>query len=218
MFIDHYLTPYDLRLFSCRGIVNALHLALQTRYGGVVGTDLPNILLLDPYPDLITNAIIRTGSSLLVLYATQKLSAESMVAMFQVVLAALEVLANISYIAAEAIPLLKERFESAGVDRDASFKEDALHEAAVSVTAPLDQGLFDAEVLRQFEQYGTDPFLVDRIVEQSDDHVSLVPLPTDESDHFGLEALSHDWTFDVSVWPFPLQVPSSPSFLLRFFN
>ena len=83
-------------------------------------------------------------------------------------IAALEVLANISHTASEAIPLLKEKFVASGIHQIAAFRNDALHNAAVSVTAPIDQGFFDADVVRELEQQTADLFLVDQIVERSD--------------------------------------------------
>ena len=197
VFIDQNFSPYDLRLCACRSIINALNLALQTRS---IGTDSPelNILLLDPYPDLMTNAIIRTGSSLFVLYSSQKLPSENVITMFRVVISALEVLAQISHTASEAIPLLKQRFEASGIDQDPATANDILHNANVLLATTLDEGFFDAEVMRELEQQVTDPSLVDRNVEQDGN----IPNPlhfAEELDPCDVEFLSRDWTLDVKA-------------------
>ena len=116
----------------------------------------------------MANAMIRTGSSLFILYEMQKLTLESMTAMFAVVIAALEVLANISHTASQAIPLLKQKFVTSGIDQTATFRDDALHKAAVSVIAPMDPEFIDAEVFRELEKQAADPFLVDQTVGWAD--------------------------------------------------
>ncbi|KIW95583.1 uncharacterized protein Z519_04168 [Cladophialophora bantiana CBS 173.52] len=196
VFIDQNTTPYDLRLCACRSIIIALNLALQTRYLGTDNVVRPNILLLDPYPDLMTNAIIRTGSSIFTLYNMQKLTTESALTMFAVVISALEVLAEISYTASAAIPLLKQRFEGSGIDRNAIFNNDVLHQAAASVSAAVDKDLFDADVLRQLEQQATDQSWIDRVVQQSEESPAPLQLP-EEMEPIDLELFSRDWTFDV---------------------
>ncbi|EXJ66805.1 uncharacterized protein A1O5_10000 [Cladophialophora psammophila CBS 110553] len=196
VFIDQNTTPYDLRLCACRSIIIALNLALQTRYLGTDNVVRPNILLLDPYPDLMANAIIRTGSSIFILYNMQKLTTESALTMFAVVISALEVLAEISYTASAAIPLLKQRFEGSGIDRNAIFNNDVLHQAAASVSAAVDKDLFDADVLQQLEQQATDHAWIDRVVQQSEESPAPLQL-SEEMEPIDLELFSRDWTFDV---------------------
>ena len=144
IFIDRYYTTYDLRLCACRTIVTALKVALQTE-----GTH--NILLLDPHPELMTNAIVRTGSSILLLHRMQKMSIDTTLTMCSVVLKALEVLSNISHTASTAIPQLKREVDEIGVDHSAAFQTDDLH-AAVSVTSEVGQRIFQNHVLRYLEQ------------------------------------------------------------------
>lgn len=168
VFIDQNFTPYDLRLCACRSIVNALNLALQTRSLGGDGSPGISILLLDPHPDLMANAMIRTGSSLFILHEMQRLTSESLTAMFTVVIAALDVLAKISHTASEAIPLLKQKFETCAIEQTATFRDDALYKAAVSVTATIDPVSMDREVLRELEKLAADPFLADQTVGWAD--------------------------------------------------
>ncbi len=88
--------------------------------------------------------------------------------MFAVVIAALEILANISHTASEAIPLLKRKCVASGIDQIVAFQDNALHDAAVSVTAPIDPGIFDPEVVRELEEQAADPLLIDRTVGWAD--------------------------------------------------
>ena len=198
VFIDHNLSPYDLRLCACRSIINTLSLALQTTALGANDSPTLNILLLDPYPDLMTNHIICTGSSLFTLYTMQKLTQENVTAMFAVVIAALEVLAEISHTASEAIPLLKQKFAGSGIDHTADFQNNELHHAAVSMSTPEEQGLFDAEAVRQLEQQATDAFLVDQFLKGSENGLRSDQLPN-ELDSCDLDSLSQDWVFGVCV-------------------
>ncbi|KAK4504532.1 hypothetical protein PRZ48_005448 [Zasmidium cellare] len=149
IFIDRYYTPYDLRLCVCRSIITALKVALQTE-----GTH--NILLLDPHPELITNAIIRTGSSMLLLHRMQKMSFDTTVTMFSVVPTALKVLSNISYTALTAIPRLRQEVNEVGLDYSVAFKRDDLH-AAVSVTMETGQSVFQKHMLPYLEQQVATP-------------------------------------------------------------
>ena len=198
VFIDQNLSPYDLRLCACRSIINTLNLALQTKSLGTSDSLALNILLLDPYPDLMTNHIICTGSSLFILYTMQKLTQENVIAMFAVVIAALEVLAEISHTASEAIPLLKQKFAVPGIDLTAAFQNDALQPAAFSMSTPEKQGLFDAEAVRQLEQQATDAFLVDQFLEGSENGPRSDQSPI-ELDSCDLDSLSQDWVFGVCV-------------------
>ncbi len=198
VFIDENLNPYDLRLCACRTIIIALNLALQTTIPGANGSGMLNILLLDPYPDLLTNAIIRTGSSLFLLYKAQKLTPENVITMFSVVIAALEVLSNISHIASEAIPLLQQRLSASGIDQTTAFKHDVIHHAAVSVAAPLDHELFETEVIRELEHYAGNTLLSEQAVEQAGDDIGLDQC-TDDFEQFDLDFVSQNWSFDVRL-------------------
>ena len=201
VFIDENLNPYDLRLCATRAIIIALNLALQTSILGTDGSTIMNVLVLDPYPDLLTNAIVRTGSSLFILCSAQKLTTENMMTMFPVVISALKVLANLSHTASEAIPLLQQKFATSGIDQTTLFKNDVLHQAAVSVAAPLDHKLFDAEVLRELEQQAANSISSENNTGESD-NASKISQYVDAFDRFDLDFLSQDWTFDVSteIW------------------
>ena len=190
------LSPYDLRVCACRCIVNAVNLALQT---GSSDTGLPSVLLLDPYPDHMANALIRTGSSLFQLYNTQMLTYENLNNMFSVVIAGLEVLAEVSYTASAATPLLKQKFVESGVGQIDAFQSDAFYHSAFSVTSPVDRQLFDADVVRELEEQATNPSLLDKTVEQNESNVFLSSLFSQEIQPTELDFLSHDWTFDVRI-------------------
>ena len=199
VFIDENLNPYDLRLCATRAIIIAVNLALQTSMVGANGkSTMMNVLVLDPYPDILTNAIVRTGSSLFLLYNAQKLTTENVMTMFPVVISALKVLADLSYTASEAIPLLQQKFAASGIDQAAFFETDILHQAAVSVAAPLGQEVFDAEVLRELEKNAaTSAFKVNNPGERD-----VAPRTDQEYDSFDqsdFDFLSQDWTFDVST-------------------
>ncbi|KIV93137.1 hypothetical protein PV10_04375 [Exophiala mesophila] len=147
-FIDHNFSPYDLRLCACRSIINALIQALRTDDPKSKNPRGFNILLLDPYPDLITNAIIRTGSALIVLYEMQKLCEDNLSTMFSVVIVALETLAKISHTASEAIPLLRQKYSRTSIGQSKSTIDPSHHLNAFSL-ASIDSGLVDGDSLQQ---------------------------------------------------------------------
>ena len=188
VFIDQNFSPYDLRLCACRSIINALNLALQAN--SPKSDDPPgfNILLLDPYPDMMTNAIIRTGSSLIFLYEMQKLCQENVTTMFSVVIAALETLAKISHTAAEAIPLLKQKYTASCIEQAKAIADVTPNLNAFSVAA-IDPEGFDSEVMKDLERQATDPSFVESVVEQFDDGQGSPTFP-DELAPDELETLS----------------------------
>lgn len=185
VFIDQNFSPYDLRLCACRSIINALNLALQTQ--SFKSKDHPgfDILLLDPYPDMMTHAIIRTGSSLLVLYEMQKLCQENVTAMFSVVVAALETLARISHTAAEAIPLLKRKYTASYLEQAMAIPDVTSQLNAFSVAVIAPEG-FDSEVIEV-----SDASFDDSIVAEFDSGQDSSSFP-DELAPDELESLSLD--------------------------
>lgn len=189
VFIDQNFSPYDLRLCACRSIINALNLALQTNSPG--SNDPPgfNILLLDPHPDLMTNAIIRAGSSLFILYEIQKLTQENVTTMFAVVIAALETLAKISHTAAEALPLLQKKY-AAFMDRAMAVSDATPHLNAFSV-ATVDPESFDVEAAEHVEWQATGLSFLDLVVEQYEDGQGSPSFPA-ELAPAELESLSLD--------------------------
>ena len=195
VFIDQSFSPYDLRLCACRSIVNALNLALQTPYSKTNGWPGSHTLLLDPHPDHMTNAMIRTGSSLCILYTMQKLTQENVNAMFAVVIAALKVLSEVSHIASEAIPLLEQKLAQSGIHQAACLGDDTARHASISKPSLVD---FDAEAVRELEQLAQDPFLVDLLVAGSDDSSGSDYLQY-EMEPSDLDILLPDWISEVCV-------------------
>lgn len=190
VFIDQTLNPYDLRLCACRNIINALNLAFQTNSPNSNHPPGFNILLLDPYPDLLTNAIIRTASSLLLLYEMQKLCQENAATMFSVVIAALETLAKISHTAAEAIPLLKQKSTTTFIEQTMGSTTATPRLEDFSLAA-IDPDVFDTELINDLEQPATSPFFRDSSHEQFDDGQDSPSFP-DELAPDELESLSLD--------------------------
>lgn len=197
VFIDENLNPYDLRLCATRAIIIAVNLALQTSIVDTDGSTTMNVLVLDPYPDLLTNAIVRTGSSLFLLYKAQKLTTENVMTMFPVVISGLKVLADLSYTASEAIPLLQQKFATSGIDQAAFLRNDVLHQAALSVAAPVDRDVFDAVVLRELEQQAATSTLKGNDRGEGDTSPRS-DQELDPFDQFDLDFL----TFDVSAKKF----------------
>lgn len=104
-----------------------------------------NVLLLDPHPELMVNAIVRTGCSVFVLHEAHKLTVENTIRMFSTVISALEVLANICHTAVEAIPLLQNKMTASGINLQQTSPNDILDHAMVSMTGVGDYDLFRSE-------------------------------------------------------------------------
>lgn len=196
VFTDNDLSPYDLRLCACRSIVNAVNLAL---HAGSIETGLPSVLLLDPYPDLMVSALIPTGSSLFQLYNMQMLTHETLKRMFPMVIAGLDILAEISYIASAGASLLKQKFVETGLGKIDESQNDALYHAVFSLTSFVNRDLFDAGVVQELEQQAANPSLVDKTVEQNESNIFLPSLFMEEIQPNELDFLSNDWAFDVSL-------------------
>jgi hypothetical protein len=148
-----------------------------------------SILLLDPHPDLMTNAITRAGSSLFILYERQKLTQENVTAMYNVVIAALETLAKISHIAAEAIPLLQKKY-AAFIDRAMTTSEVTPQLNAFSV-AVFDSDGADFDGFQSFEKQSSSLSFVDFTVEQFENGQDSSSFP-DKLAPIELESLAAD--------------------------
>jgi hypothetical protein len=203
VFTDIDSNPYSLRLCACRNIVNAVSLAMRTDFSQHdEGPGLPSILLLDPYPDYMTAALVRTGSSLFPLHAKQQISSQSVMSMFSTVIAALEILGEISHLAVEAIPLLRAKYAESEIGQIASSnnrqQNDVFYQAALSVASPIDENLFNAGIVAELEQQANNPGLVDTSVIQTETNLLLSSFLTDEIEHVNLDLFSQEWTLDVS--------------------
>lgn len=198
-FTDVDSNPYSLRLCACRNIVNAVSLAMRTGFSQDEGLGLPSILLLDPYPDYMTGALARTGSSLFQLHAKQQISAQSVISMFSTVIAALEILSEISHLAVEAIPLLRQKFSESGIGQVSNRQNDVFYQAALSVASPVDENLFDSGLVAELEEQASNPGLVEKTVIQTESNMLLSSFLTDDIGLVDLDFLSQEWTLDVST-------------------
>lgn len=190
-FTDNSSKPYDLRLCACLRIVNAVNVALQT---DVAEEDPTSILLLDPYPDQMVNALIRTGSSLFQLYAAGKLNYSNLKRLFTVVINALEILSEISYHAAAAVPLLRQKFFDSSVHQSSPAPRDPIHQAALLADEMLDAGL-----VHELEQQAIDPTLVPKTIERNESNIFMSSFLSEEVQLTASDYLSHTWDFDVSA-------------------
>lgn len=196
VYTDKDLSPYDLRLCACRSIVNAVNLALHT---GSSETSYPSVLLLDPYPDHMANALIRTGSSLFQLFNTQVLSFENFKQMYSVAISGLEILAEVSGTASVAAPVLRQRLAESRIRQIGTFETDTLP-AAFSISLPVNGELFDTDLVKELEQQAADPSLVDKTVEQNEMNTSMTSLLCGEIQPGEVDFLSHDWTLEVRIY------------------
>ncbi|KAJ9612974.1 hypothetical protein H2200_002915 [Cladophialophora chaetospira] len=196
VFTDADSNPYSLRLCSCRNIVNAVSLAMRTDVTSHDATRLPSLLLLDPYPDYMTGALARTGSSLFQLYAKQEISAHSVTSMFSTVIAALKILSEISHLAVEAIPVLQQKFSESGAGLMSDSQNDNFYQAAFSVASPVDENLLNAGIVAELEQQASNPALVDDTVVHNESNMLLSNFLTDDLGFVDFDFLSREWTLD----------------------
>ncbi|KEF52262.1 uncharacterized protein A1O9_11502 [Exophiala aquamarina CBS 119918] len=187
-FIDNSSKAYDLRLCACLRIVNAVNVALQT---DVAEEDPTSILLLDPYPDQMVNALTRTGSSLFQLNSTDKLNYSNLKRLFTVVITALEILSEISHHAATAVPLLRQKFLEGSTHQTTTSPHDPLHQATL-----LADGLLDASLVQELEQQAIDPTLVPSTIERNESNIFMSTFLSEEVQFTASDYLSHNWDFD----------------------
>lgn len=148
-----------------------------------------SILLLDPHPDLMTNAITRAGSSLFILHERHKLTQENVTAMFNVVITALKTLAKISHTASEAIPLLQKKY-AAFIDRAMTGSEVTPQLNTFSV-AIIDSESTDCDTFQDFQNQSTSLSFVDLALEQFE-HGRGSPSFPDKLAPVELESLAAD--------------------------
>lgn len=102
------LNPCLSRMNASRAIINVLNLALHSSGHSEEATFSKSLLLLDPAPEFMTNALSCTASSLFTLHDTQELSSRTFQTMVSVVLTSLKLLSQVSYAACDALSSFKQ--------------------------------------------------------------------------------------------------------------
>jgi hypothetical protein len=147
-----------------------------------------SILLLDPYPEYIIDALIRTGSSLVLLHNQQYLKLDAVRTMFYPILSALQVLSEVSCTARDAIPLLEERLATIL----------APHSSRNSAT--FDHTICSGQLLEQLEhQVATDPRLITKCIERTESDMFLSSILDADLENIDFEALATDYNFEVGL-------------------
>lgn len=195
MFSDSKTRSYNLRICACRSIVNAVELVLQAD----ARSNAPSMFLLDPYPEYMVDALVRTGSSVFLLLTQDNLTRRNVSSMMQPISRALEILSEISYLAAEAVPLIRARSSDMGLDNAYGEPSTASSTVENKRGFHIDPSVCSERLLSVLEQRALeDPDLVNKSVERTEIDILMASLLGTESGPELSGELLTGWDFDVS--------------------
>ena len=177
-------------------MVNAVELVLQSD----AKSQTPSIFLVDPYPEYMVDALIRTAHSLLFLLKQEMLKEHVLSSLTRPITKGLEILAEISYLAAEAVPLIRARYSEMGVD-DPSAEPKAASRTCESVVGFHDDpSEHNERLLRVLEHRSvTDTYFVNNPVERMKTDTLITSLLEGDLGFLPARALSMGWNFHVSI-------------------
>lgn len=195
IFSDSSTRSYNLRICACRSITNAVELVLQAD----ARSDAPSMFLLDPYPEYMVDALVRTSSSLLLLLKQENLTGRTVSSMIQPISRALKTLSEISYLAAEAVPLIRARCSEMGLSDAYGELSTASSTVENERGFRIDPSVCSERLLSVLEQRAfDDPDLVNKSVERTEIDILMASLlGTDSGPELSGELLT-GWDFNVS--------------------
>jgi hypothetical protein len=187
----------DLRKTSCRAIFNATSLALnKDRYSPQNDSRL-SALLLSPNPDILVTALVRTSSSIQLLHDCSEISSRAAEQMYAIVIAGLETLSAISYLAFDAIAPLKRSLSELGQFPDPLSSIVNLEGSILPLIGT--SGIFNEQTVKELkEQASTNPELAMQAIERHEVQSLESILQLNEAPSFDFVFPLQDWDFQVS--------------------
>jgi hypothetical protein len=202
--IPNYL---ELLLNSTRQIVNVIRMSLCTSGSPHPGND--QTILLDPYPEHVSDSLWYAGRGILTLARERILSLIAVESMLSVVLCGLSHLTKISFSARERLPLLRQLCVASGYEATINnvlpcFSADTSAPSSTSQSAWVD----GAE--RLTNESLCDATLVTNTIYGYDNRVGLnqraLGWASDEVDWSQIDSVLEQWKFSVrSLW-FPISL------------
>ena len=192
---------FDLRngrLCACRNVVNAVKLALHSEaFHSGLGSN-PCILLSDPHPEQMIHVLSRTGSCLLELFKTGTLKQEIFKPMFLVILTALDIVSELSYLAEQACQQLKQFVKDLGIEAITTCRKDTFGCEAFAAHA-LDHKLFEKDIIVELEKQTDNSVSIKNTVEQSEKDIFTPSLLDAWIRPIEWDFLSQDWSYNVRL-------------------
>lgn len=189
----------DLRMSSTRAIVNLINFTLQTDGHGRDSSS--SILLRDPYPEHVSNGLNRTAHSILYLFNLKLLTARMAETMASAVFTGLEILSQISYSAADAVPALLALYRDAKLT---AMTRESQHSIQLPLISPLSPdtsvtlATFQNGTLIELDQQASaDPSLVSKTIERHEAEIRT-DFMLDSLLWTAFNSVSQDWAFEVS--------------------
>ncbi|KAK5181773.1 hypothetical protein LTR44_005973 [Exophiala sp. CCFEE 6388] len=192
-----FLDVKGYRISSTRTIVNLIHLMLQqTESHNCDATT--SIILRDPYPEHTRNALARAGYSVLNLYDSMSISKQAAEIMASSLLAGLEVLTQVSYIAAESLSDLHKVYAESDLVIKRREIADLAHLTVLSSAfeTSVSPEMFDDETVKQLDLAGEDPRLVDKTIERHEVHNLTQDFVWNDFSEIDFSAFTQDWAFE----------------------
>ncbi|KAB5585770.1 hypothetical protein GE09DRAFT_37712 [Coniochaeta sp. 2T2.1] len=190
------------RLSSTRAIVNLINLTLQT---DAYSTNSSSVLLQDPYPEHISNALSRAAHSILDLFHAMVLPSQTAESMASSLFIGLEILSQVSYTAGASLVTLHPLFADAKLEiksRHSAPSHQLPTPVSMTADSPVTRELFEEETLRELGLATGDPSLVDKTIERHEAaDVAQVLVVQDYLPWVEFDFATQGWGFEVCIDP-----------------
>lgn len=184
---------------STRAIVNLVNLTLQA--DGHIRDTSSSILLRDPYPEHVSNGLSRAAHSILYLFNSRLLTARMAETMASALFTGLQILSQISYSAADAVPTLLALYRDAKLTVMTSESQQSIQlplATALAPDTPVTLETFENGTLIELgHQASADPSLVNKTIERHEAEIRT-EFMLDDLQWTDFNSVSQDWAFEVS--------------------
>lgn len=188
------------RLSSTRAIVNLINLTLQT---DAYSTNSSSVLLQDPYPEHISNALSRAAHSILDLFHAMVLPSQTAESMASSLFIGLEILSQVSYTAEGSLVALHPLYADAKLEiksRHSAPSHQLPTRVSMTADSPVTRELFEEETLRELGLATGDPSLVDKTIERHEAaDMAQILVVQDYPSLVEFDFTTQGWGFEVCI-------------------
>ena len=186
------------RLASTRAVVNLINLMLL-QGETYAGDETTSIFLKDPYPEHTGNGLSRAAYSVLHLFRSMSFKKQAAETMAAPLFAALGVLSQVSYTAAESLRGLHKAYSESSLA--VMRLRTGLSTYLVTVPPELDPSItpemFEEETVRQLDLAEEDPQLVDKTIGRHESHGMSYNFDCFDLEGIDFTSVMHEWAFEV---------------------
>ena len=199
-FPNNHFDIAGTRLSSTRAIVNLINLTLQT---DAYSTNSSSVLLQDPYPEHISNALSRAAHSILDLFHAMVLPSQIAESMASSLFIGLEILSQLSYTAGASLVALYPLYADAKLEiksRHSATSHQLPTPVSMTADSPVTRELFEEETLRELGLATGDPSLVNKTIERHEAaNMSQVLVVEDYLPWVEFDFATQGWGFEVCI-------------------